>query len=474
MRVRFGLLALLYVFASSAQAEGPSDLIRRLGSSKFAEREEAARALEQLGAKALPALADAQKHPDFEVRQRAKRLHDKIQDRLEVARLLQPSRLKLHFKDIFLHDALREWHKHTGVPALLSDHLAKGNPRVTWKSEEPFWRAWSDFCDKAGLTEAIDVPTHLRSLKVEPGRVFLHLAAEDARLKLGQDLGVLHLLERVEQPIAADLSRSIRFRGILCPARRFEDRRKIALLQDQVFLLLEICPEPAVPWSVLENTRIDRVLDGDNRSLSLPKPNPSSTRPGLTRKEETAARIDLSRKLHTEVQAILLPRSPAEKPFREIQGSVSARLITRPTKFVVNNVLKSAGQSRHAGDAALHLIEAEVQDDGDLFVRVHLENFKALVQDHPGPRLIRPRPGFVAERGPADLAADAFELRDAAGRLLSCAEVRQKALDHENAVELQFTFRGSGNEAQPLTLSFAAYRAVSVEVPFTLRDLPLP
>src|SRR5688572_12819714 len=124
------LLFALWIFVSPVSAQDPSvgTLIRQLGSSKYVEREEAVRSLEQLGEKALPALADAQKHPDFEVRQRAKRLQEKIQDRLVVAKLLEPSPLKLQFKDVFLHEALREFQKHAGLPSVLSDNLAKGNP----------------------------------------------------------------------------------------------------------------------------------------------------------------------------------------------------------------------------------------------------------------------------------------------------------------------------------------------------------
>src|SRR5262249_6610035 len=60
-------------------------LVRQLGDGKFAKREAAGKALEALGAPALPALREAAASKDAEVRRRAERLIAAITQRLDRA-----------------------------------------------------------------------------------------------------------------------------------------------------------------------------------------------------------------------------------------------------------------------------------------------------------------------------------------------------------------------------------------------------
>jgi HEAT repeat protein len=53
-------------------------LVNQLGSKRFQEREEAARQLSLLGKTALPALQDAAKSTDAEVRRRAQQLMERL------------------------------------------------------------------------------------------------------------------------------------------------------------------------------------------------------------------------------------------------------------------------------------------------------------------------------------------------------------------------------------------------------------
>jgi hypothetical protein len=71
------LLVLLLSLARSACADPAAEtnrLVRQLGSSSFAKREAATKALRALGEKALPALKQAATSPDAEVRRRATQL----------------------------------------------------------------------------------------------------------------------------------------------------------------------------------------------------------------------------------------------------------------------------------------------------------------------------------------------------------------------------------------------------------------
>src|SRR5207249_3390097 len=80
---------------SEASGEGIDQLIAKLGSSKYAEREAAMRALDQHGAAALPDLEAATRHADPEVRHRATLLLRRIEHRLALARLLAGKTIRL-------------------------------------------------------------------------------------------------------------------------------------------------------------------------------------------------------------------------------------------------------------------------------------------------------------------------------------------------------------------------------------------
>jgi WD40 repeat protein len=71
-------LVLPLVLLAADKPDVPA-LVRQLGADSFAEREEATRALQKLGARALPALRKAMRSPDIEVRRRAQRLLDSIE-----------------------------------------------------------------------------------------------------------------------------------------------------------------------------------------------------------------------------------------------------------------------------------------------------------------------------------------------------------------------------------------------------------
>jgi hypothetical protein len=76
---RLAALGLVAFLAAAGPDPRVEQLIRRLGSDSYAEREAAARALEGLGAAALPALRTAARGPDPEVRARAGRLVEAIE-----------------------------------------------------------------------------------------------------------------------------------------------------------------------------------------------------------------------------------------------------------------------------------------------------------------------------------------------------------------------------------------------------------
>jgi hypothetical protein len=128
-----------------------SELVAKLGARRYAERETASRALEELGGAALPALRAARTARDPEVRNRAGGLVQKI----EGALLTQPTRVRLDFERTPLPDVVRSLSRQAGFKVVLyPDGLPRWKySRVTLHEPEPvtFWKAMDRLCDAAVL-----------------------------------------------------------------------------------------------------------------------------------------------------------------------------------------------------------------------------------------------------------------------------------------------------------------------------------
>src|SRR5437660_9665351 len=91
-----------------------AELIARLGSTKFKEREEATHALEAIGGPAMEALQRAARNNDPEIGRRAQGLAHTIQRQIDTGRFLAPLRLHLVYKETPVVQAVRDLAEKTG------------------------------------------------------------------------------------------------------------------------------------------------------------------------------------------------------------------------------------------------------------------------------------------------------------------------------------------------------------------------
>jgi hypothetical protein len=128
-----------------------SELVKRLGSDRFGEREAAAAALETLGADALPAIRAATDSNDLELRTRAESLRAKI----ESNELTRSSLIRLDVTDRPLDAIVADsesrwpsrlaWHPDTPEPA------RRRTVTVREPAPLPFWAAIDRLCRAGGL-----------------------------------------------------------------------------------------------------------------------------------------------------------------------------------------------------------------------------------------------------------------------------------------------------------------------------------
>src|SRR5207244_914638 len=164
MRSLSGLLSLLLIASASfvaPAAEPPrariSELIEKLGSPIFTERAKAAEALIALGKPAEEAVRQATQGPDAERRRRAEDVLKEIENRLLVARLLGPTRLRLALNDVPLREALNYLASIGGGQAFVFD-FDPSDPQIRQtvtldSGETTFWEAFDQLCRSTGLKE---------------------------------------------------------------------------------------------------------------------------------------------------------------------------------------------------------------------------------------------------------------------------------------------------------------------------------
>ena len=129
----------------------PSDhalekLVEQLGDNDYRVRDEASRALKEIGAKALPSLRKALTHPDAEVRRRA----NELLPALETAALLAPKRVTLKTVNKPIKDAFDELIRQTGYH--VEYNLNDPNKLYSFDLQDvSFWEAVDKLSRSSGL-----------------------------------------------------------------------------------------------------------------------------------------------------------------------------------------------------------------------------------------------------------------------------------------------------------------------------------
>lgn len=322
------LLAGLSLLLAPAPAAEPDQatirkLVEQLGSDTFAEREQASKALDAIGAPALQALREATKSRDAEVRKRAADLAGKLEKRLAAARVLSARAIHLVYKDTPLKEAVEDFRKKSGYPIVLHDPDGKlaGRTVTLDTGKVPFWTALERFCAAAGLTEGeptgrpsipprgdgppvpgVRIAPARRAVPVRPARrggeapgavaekpvppqpappvpvpaqprvqfnlvpgggvVVQPVRDEPIAVLPGQ----ITLLAGKPPRLPADTTSSIRVRAVDRTLRPFP------VGEGEMGVLLEISPEPRLRWLHTMTVTIDRAVDDADQKLSYVEP----------------------------------------------------------------------------------------------------------------------------------------------------------------------------------------------------------
>lgn len=461
-------------------------LILQLASDRFADRERAARELEAVGEPALPALQTASRSDDAEVRRRSAALAVKIGRRVEAARLLAPQRVRLVYQDVPLTEAVADLVKQTRFPVQVhGDSSALAGRKITLDTGDvSAWEAFDRFCSKAGLVESALVNPRLPP---QPAAANEELRRRLEIERLGQRTGDAR--NRCFQPFVLVAGRpldlpacyagAVRIRAL--PANLLPAAQAAA---GEAVVGLEINAEPRLQWQRVISVDIDRALDDQGRLVEhkelLAAAGPQAGAQVLA--GGVVVMTDSPVSPHWVGHAGLVPlhlkqlRPPA-RAIKELRGNIAAQVQTPRQKLLtVGGLLKAGGKTFDGPDGLSVKVLEAAEANGQARLRVQVTTSNQLAPVGANGRLIR-RVRVVAGAGMVETvqggASDDFQIQDAAGHALPV--VAQQVMTTGNGFsqtqELTLSCQLNGSAAARLVVN--GPRTVLVNVPFTLKDVPL-
>jgi hypothetical protein len=506
-----GMAALLLVIAPT-RAERPEDqkppdeLVSQLGSRSFQEREQASKSLIMAGPSALKYLQKATKSSDAEIRRRAGLALERIEKEMDTARLLKPHRVHLVYRDTPITEAVADFAKKSGFPLLLEgDRVRLANRKITLDTGEvTFWEALDQFCRAAGLVEhrgppagnaggQAVAPQEMERLLLERRMIRKGFSVPPARV----DFSRLVLVEGQEDPPTSQCG-AVRIRAL-----RLASHPQTQLKSSEEALIhLEISPEPSVDWRGVLAVHVDKAIDAHSREVEqivdmVSPPSGQVVDWGGGAVAFNLAMANNAILFAGDLENIGTQPTPSSREFplrlkkneasakalREIRGVIFAQVQTPNEPVIKADKILQAESRTFKGpeNSYLKVHEARKTDGGQIKLRVTVrapsmsDEATAMMGGAIFVRRFNGRMAFIAQQEAENVAAQSLSLQDANGRSyhLVSAEETAQANAMEVTQEFHLVFQSRQGLGEPAYLVYTGHRLVTVEIPFTLKNVPL-
>jgi hypothetical protein len=510
----FSFICAFPVFAgadSTVTPERISQLIVRLGSSRFKEREDACAALDAIGQPALAALKRAAHDRDPEVRRRAETLASAIYKRVETAQLLEPKRVRLSLREVGVQEAVSRIARQSGYSIELVDspQSLSGLPGPRSSSstdlEEPtlgelfrpvitldtgetsFWQAFDQLCAKCSLVEKNN------AVVGQPGTAVWNAQAVAGQRIMAPIPGMPSvgysgkLLVEPGDPatLPTCYAGSIRVRARPTPPIAGQSARR----RGDAAVTLELSPEPKLAWQGVVDFQIEKAIDERDRPVTPAASGRDHVTELLGGVQANGAILwdvdGRARGLDIRSIPIRFQTSGRRiKMLKELAGTVSAHVLTPPqTLITVDGIAHAGGETFHGPNGeSLTVMNVDQTPKGEVKIKLRLEGAPARWNGNGigvRPNIIVRRNGMVwrgAVSGDNPISGDnAFRLYDSDGQ-----SIRQKgrgvemvAVGNGITEELTLIYEPEG-KAKADKLVYSGRRSVVVDIPFALKNVPLP
>ena len=325
-----GLVSSVPTWAADKDDEAVAKLIKKLGSSRFSERQKAQKELDKIGMPAFAALRKAAESKDPETARRAGELLAKLEKQALTAQVLTATTVHLKFKDTPLPEAVKEFAKQTGYNISLHDPqgMLKTRKITLDTGKTTFWKAFDQFCAKAGLVEATQQDLNqpvpfpggggvlppgkpVPPVQIQPAPPIQKLPLKKGAAKPQAQLQVAFAVQAVQaapaqkavpavqpapaiqiQPLPAIRRGPFRPFNPMQPgqillkdgkakemATAYTGAVRIRVMEnpqqqlgqagkDEIMVGLDVSPEPKIRWQSLVGLRIDKAVDDQGQSLA--------------------------------------------------------------------------------------------------------------------------------------------------------------------------------------------------------------
>lgn len=425
-----GIAALTFGTQASAADLPPEtvpQLVQKLGSPNFREREQASRDLMTIGPDALSsvrALVDRVEDP--EARQRL----NTIAAKLELNRLTAPTRVTLSLKNATAKAALTEIGKQSGYKFLLNDVGDKSKSITLDLRNVPFWEAVDTVCNAAGITP--NPQDENGTLGVYYSNTYNPFAAYSGPIKI----------------VATNINASQNLQLSSIPRHQ-----PVPQSNDYLNLNLQLFAEPKAPLVGVGQVVPTRVEDEDGNSLLL-RPDADSYRTSYYPPTASYRSYNLS------TSATLWRSGRTSKRIKLFQAKVPVLILTetRP-EATVTNLLKD--KTHKAAGKTFDLTLTDVVDR------------------NPGIALTAT---FARKGGdPNDYSwtntlTQRIAVLDEKGNTFSINNIEYESQGPANStIKFEFTPQGgNGKVGKPDRLIVYEWLTQQTELSFELRDIPLP
>jgi hypothetical protein len=470
-------------------------LVAQLGSDRYEEREAASAALDALGATALDSLRIALKSPSPETRKRAGDLVQRIEKRLESAELTHPKMIRLVYNDTPVTEAVQDIVRKTGFHILIEgDQTKLANRKITLDTGEiPYWQAVDQFCEKAGFVERGSVAiaeTNKPAVEQRDVAIRKMVIMQDGTMaSAGSE--TLFLLDGKLPAVPTYYGGALRVRVLpraVPAAGAAKNDAPVKYRDGETVLTVEISPEPKVGVRNILSVRVEKVLDDKGNELKTPLPYIYGHDENGDLEMQWRGGLGNSISIDGNVAGDLSTRVPLRLDvpsgvtrLKEVRGFVAADVLTPPMPLItMENILDAAGttaEGKHGG--SLQVSEVKRDDKGQVTLKVSVDKpppaFPQVIDRFGRGRVMRRGGIGIEERGTdASVVGRLLSLLDEKGQAFKLTAVEQKPLEAPGAFEYQLTFQPPDGAAKAAKLVYLGRRRTTIDVPFVLKDVPVP
>jgi hypothetical protein len=478
--------------------EGPAELVAKLGSPRFAEREAAAESLRRLGHLALPALRKARSEQDLEIRVRAANLRDEI----EAISLLKPTMIRFDFHDRSLSEVVEGIGRQAGVMLAPGDdptmsrkpqdegRSAWPDRRITLEAADPlpFWDAIDRLCRAGGLRRLY--PQHSYGLD-DPFNCFILVPGEASppRWDAGPfRVELLRICRERDLDLAPGVSQSGRGFRDSGPRVRLDGPGYGPEVQEvrvsSFFAELLISTEPRL--RIVGEASLERLhaFDGQGRSL-LREPTAQERKaetamfqsnPHLDPKRHPELRFGVGSRRSSPTQLCWIPLANSTPPgdhLAELKGVVAVAVMGRRTDPLIVTLADAQGKTIENDGVRLTIHEAVIKPsyfDGELELSLQTEKAAETLKVQ-GPGI-----GPLEISRPLDLIEREIEIRDDRDQPIEWSFLRTPTQGLRGLMRLLVRPRSRGERIDFSKLRLRVFTMVgaAIEIPFSFADIPMP